>query len=89
MTVAGRLGNAELENLSDLFPKIGAAAAAGMSIEQALAFTESLSKVELQPDRLGTLAESTLRVFSNKQYRDQVSKTTGISFFNKDARATP
>lgn len=85
MTVAGRLGNAELENLSDLFPKIGgAAAAAGMSIEQALAFTESLSKVELQPDRLGTLAESTLRVFSNKQYRDQVSKTTGINFFNKD-----
>lgn len=85
MTVAGRLGNAELENLSDLFPKIGgAAAAAGMSIEQALAFTESLSKVELQSDRLGTLAESTLRVFSNKQYRDQVSKTTGINFFNKD-----
>ena len=85
MTVAGRLGNAELENLSDLFPKIGgAAAAAGMSIEQALAFTESLSKVELQPDRLGTLAESTLRVFSNKQYRDQVSKVTGIDFFNKD-----
>lgn len=85
MTVAGRLGNAELENLSDLFPKIGgAAAAAGMSIEQALAFTESLSKVELQPDRLGTLAESTLRVFSNKQYRDQVTKTTGINFYNKD-----
>lgn len=85
MTVAGRLGNAELENLSDLFPKIGgAAAAAGMSIEQALAFTESLSKVELQPERLGTLAESTLRVFSNKQYRDQVTKTTGIKFFNKD-----
>ncbi|WP_095157189.1 phage tail tape measure protein [Pseudomonas sp. Irchel 3E13] len=85
MTVAGRLGNAELENLSDLFPKIGgAAAAAGMSIEQALAFTESLSKVELQPDRLGTLAESTLRVFSNKEYRDQITKTTGIQFFNKD-----
>lgn len=85
MTVAGRLGNAELENLSDLFPKIGgAAAAAGMSIEQALAFTESLSKVELQPERLGTLAESTLRVFSNRQYRDQVTKTTGVSFFNKD-----
>eukprot|EP01133_Synstelium_polycarpum_P012461 gene12461-14618_t len=85
MTVAGRLGNAELENLSDLFPKIGgAAASAGMSIEQALAFTESLSKVELQPDRLGTLAESTLRVFSNKQYREQVAKQTGVKFFNKD-----
>lgn len=71
MTVAGRLGNAELENLADLFPKIGgAAAAAGMSMAQALAFTETLSTVEMQPDRLGTLAESTLRVFSTKQYRD-------------------
>ncbi|WP_256557713.1 phage tail tape measure protein [Pseudomonas sp. AP42] len=85
MTVAGRLGNAELENLSGLFPKIGgAAAAAGMSIEQALAFTESLSKVELQPERLGTLAESTLRVFSTKEYREQVTKQTGVKFFNKD-----
>ena len=84
MTVAGRLGNAELENLSDLFPKIGGvASAAGMSIEQALAFTEALSKVELQPDRLGTLAESTLRVFSNKQYRDQITKASGVQFFNK------
>lgn len=85
MTVAGRLGNAELENLADLFPKIGgAAAAAGMSMAQALAFTETLSTVEMQPDRLGTLAESTLRVFSTKQYRDQVTKTSGVKFFNKD-----
>lgn len=85
MTVAGRLGNAELENLADLFPKIGgAAAAAGMSMAQALAFTETLSTVEMQPDRLGTLAESTLRVFSIKQYRDQVTKTSGVKFFNKD-----
>jgi len=85
MTVAGRLGNAELENLADLFPKIGgAAAAAGMSMAQALAFTETLSTVEMQPDRLGTLAESTLRVFSTKQYRDQVTKTSGVTFFNRD-----
>jgi hypothetical protein len=85
MTVAGRLGNAELENLADLFPKIGgAASAAGMSMAQALAFTETLSTVEMQPDRLGTLAESTLRVFSTKQYRDQVQKTSGVSFFNKN-----
>src|SRR5450830_1463809 len=76
MTVAGRLGNAELENLADIFPKIGgAAAAAGMSMAQALAFTETLSTVEMQPDRLGTLAESTLRVFSTKQYRDQITKS--------------
>lgn len=85
MTVAGRLGSAELENLASLFPKLGGAAtAAGMSLSQALAFTESLSKVEKQPERLGTLAESTLRVFGNKQYRDQVTKTTGVKFFNKD-----
>ncbi|SFH12910.1 phage tail tape measure protein [Pseudomonas sp. NFACC45] len=85
MTVAGRLGTAELEHLSDLFPKIGGvASAAGMSIEQALAFTEALSKVEQQPDRLGTLAESTLRVFSNKQYRDQITNSSGVGFFNKD-----
>lgn len=85
MTVAGRLGNAELENLADIFPKIGgAAAAAGMSMAQALAFTETLSTVEMQPDRLGTLAESTLRVFSTKQYRDQVTKTSGVKFFNGD-----
>lgn len=85
MTVAGRLGNAELENLADLFPKIGgAASAAGMSLSQALAFTEALSLVEQQPDRLGTLAESTLRIFSNKQYRDQITKTSGVGFFNKD-----
>lgn len=85
MTVAGRLGSAELEDLANLFPKIGSAAtAAGMSLSQTLAFTESLSKVEKQPERLGTLAESTLRVFGNKQYRDQIIKTTGVNFFNKD-----
>ncbi|MCB2256617.1 phage tail tape measure protein [Pseudomonas chlororaphis] len=85
MTVAGRLGNAELENLADLFPKLGgAASAAGMSLSQALAFTETLSTVEMQPDRLGTLAESTLRIFTNKQYRDQITKSSGVGFFNKD-----
>jgi hypothetical protein len=85
MTVAGRLGRAELENLSDIFPKIGAnAQAAGMSLEQSLAFVETLSAMEGAPDRLGTLAESTLRMFTNPQYRDQITKTTGISFYNKD-----
>lgn len=84
MTVAGRLGNAELENLADLFPKIGQSAQrAGMSISQALAFTETLSTVEMQPDRLGTLADSTLRVFGVKAYQEQVTKSTGVQFFDK------
>lgn len=84
MTVAGRLGNAELENLADLFPKIGQSAQrAGMSISQALAFTETLSTVEMQPERLGTLADSTLRVFGIKAYQEQVTKATGVQFFDK------
>lgn len=84
MTVAGRLGNAELENLADLFPKIGQSAQrAGMSMAQALAFTETLSTVEMQPERLGTLADSTLRVFGVKAYQEQVTKATGVQFFDK------
>lgn len=85
MTVAGRLGNAELENLADIFPKIGnSAKAAGMSMSQSLAFVETLSTVEMQSDRLGTLADSTLRMFGNKQYREQVTKVSGVQFFNGD-----
>ncbi|MCY1395682.1 Phage-related minor tail protein [compost metagenome] len=85
MTVAGRLGNAELENLADIFPKVGSAAtSAGMNLAQTLAFVETLSTVELQPERLGTLAESSLRVFSVQQYREQVTKASGVKFYNQD-----
>lgn len=85
MTVAGRLGNAELENLSSIFPKIGQdAKSAGMSMAQALSFVETLSLIELEPDRLGTLAQSTLRMFNNGSYRKEVTKATGVEFFNKD-----
>lgn len=85
MTVAGRLGNAELENLSSIFPKIGQdAKSAGMSMDQALSFVETLSLIELEPDRLGTLAQSTLRAFNNGNYRKEVTKATGVEFFNKD-----
>lgn len=85
MIVAGRLGNAELENLSSIFPKIGQdAKSAGMSMAQALSFVETLSLIELEPDRLGTLAQSTLRAFNNGAYRKSVTKNTGVEFFNKD-----
>lgn len=83
MIVAGRLGNAELENLSSIFPKIGSRASQiGMPFEQTLAFAETLSNVELDPARLGTLAESTLRLFGNRKYAVQVSKATGVRFFD-------
>ncbi|PLP96007.1 phage tail protein [Pseudomonas sp. FFUP_PS_473] len=85
MIVAGRLGNAELENLSSIFPKVGQdAKSAGMSMAQSLAFVETLSLIELEPDRLGTLAQSTLRAFNNGTYRESVTKNTGVEFFNKD-----
>jgi hypothetical protein len=85
MIVAGRLGNAELENLSSIFPKVGQdAKSAGMSMAQSLSFVETLSLIELEPDRLGTLAQSTLRAFNNGTYRKSVTKNTGVDFFNKD-----
>jgi TP901 family phage tail tape measure protein len=88
MTVAGRLGNAELEGLSDVFARIGVnAKAAGMNFDQTLAFTETLSLVERAPERLATLADSTLRLFTNANYRKEATKATGVQFFNKDKSA--
>jgi hypothetical protein len=84
MIVAGRLGNAELENLSSIFPKVGQdAKRSGMTMAQSLSFVETLSLIELEPDRLGTLAQSTLRAFTNDSYRKDVTKNTGVSFFDK------
>ncbi|HAQ87437.1 MAG TPA: phage tail tape measure protein [Pseudomonas sp.] len=83
--VAGRLGSAELNNLSSIFPKIGASAkAAGLDLSQSLALTETLSAFEPNADRLGTLTESTLRVFTNDNYRKAAEKAAGVKFFNAD-----
>lgn len=83
MTVAGRKGNAELENLSDIFARVGVnASSAGMGFEKSLAFIEVLSLVERQPERLATLADSTLRLFNNANYRKEAEKATGVKFFD-------
>lgn len=83
MTVAGRKGNAELENLSDIFARVGVNAAnAGMGFDKTLAFIETLSLVERQPERLATLADSTLRLFNNQNYRKEAEKATGVKFFD-------
>lgn len=88
MTVAGRQGNAELNKISDIFSRIGQnSKAAGMNFAQTLAFAESLSQVEMDPSRLGTLTDSTLRVFTNLRYMAEAQKGTGIKFFDaNDAR---
>lgn len=88
MTVAGRLGNAELENLADIFARVGVnAVSAGMDFEPTLAFIEGLSLVEKNAERLATLADSTLRVFTNLNYMKEAQKATGVKFFDaKGAR---
>lgn len=83
MTVAGRQGNAELQNLSDIFARVGVnASSAGMGFEQTLGFIETLSLVERQPERLATLADSTLRLFTNLKYMKDAAKATGVKFFD-------
>jgi len=83
MTVAGRLGNAELEDLSGIFARLGVnAASAGMKFDTTLAFVEGLSIIERQPERLANLADSTLRVFTNMRYMAAAQRATGIRFFD-------
>lgn len=91
MVVAGRAGYAELENLSNIFARVGGnAKAANMGFEQTLAVVEALSLVEPNAERLATLTDSTLRIFTNAKYRDEAQKATGVSFFDgQGARRDP
>lgn len=85
MYAAGKLGNAELEDLADIFARVGNnAKTAGLSFQGSLAFIERMSLVEKQPERLATLVDSTLRLFTNKNYQDEAARVTGVSFYNKD-----
>lgn len=84
MTLAGRKGNAELENLADIFARVGVnAAAGGMGFEQTLAFIEGLSLLERAPERLATLADSTLRLFTNYKYLKEAAEAVGVRFFDQ------
>lgn len=83
MVVAGRLGNAELENLPDIFARVGGRAKeANFTLDQTLALTEALSQSEPQADRLATLVDSTLRIFTNAKYMQDAEKATGVKFFD-------
>ncbi len=83
MTVAGRLGNAELEDLSGIFADIGKnAKTAGLEFAGTLGFVEQLSLIEKNPARLSTLARSTLRLFTNGRYQKMAHEATGVDFFN-------
>ncbi len=85
MVVAGRLGNAELEDLSSIFGRIGVnAKASNLQFSETLGFVEQLSLIERKPERLATLADSTLRIFTNNKYKQQITKSLGIKFFDDD-----
>lgn len=84
MTVSGRLGNAELENLSNILPRVASGAQrAGMDFDKTLAFLQALSMVEKQPERLATLADSTLRLFTNMRYAKDAEKALGVRMFDQ------
>lgn len=86
MTAAGRLGNAELGTLSSTFSRVGVSAkAAGMSYDKTLAFIEALSLAEKNPERLGTLVTSSLRMFTDGKYMGKTQQGLGMRnlFFDK------
>ncbi|MDM4768670.1 phage tail tape measure protein [Solimonas sp. SE-A11] len=88
MTVAGRLGNAELEDLAGIFSSVGVnAKSANASFTETLGLIEQLSLIEKSPDRLATLANSTLRLFTTENYKKAAQKATGVSFWNADKSA--
>lgn len=85
MTVAGRLGKAELEDLSGIFARVGGnAKEANLSFDETLGLIEQLSQVQVDPARLATLVDSTLRLFTNNKYLEKAQEVTGVSFFDAD-----
>lgn len=90
MTVAGRAGVIELEDLSGVFASAaGNANKAKLSFDQTLAVIEGLATATTK-DRVGTLVDSTLRLFTNANYMKDAAKATGVKFFDKaGARRNP
>lgn len=82
MTVAGRAGVIEIEDLSGVFGSAAAAAtSAGLSFEKTLALIEGMGTATTK-DRVGTLVASTLRLFTNASYMKEAEKATGVKFFD-------
>jgi len=85
MTEAGRQGNAELEDLSSIFARVGVnAKSAGLGFADTLGLIEQLSLTEREPERLATLVDSTLRLFNNAKYMSAAQETTGVRFYNAE-----
>ncbi|MCD7099122.1 phage tail tape measure protein [Stenotrophomonas sp. MMGLT7] len=82
MTVAGRAGVIEIEDLAGVFGTAASnAKAAGLTFEQTLALFEGLGTATTK-ERVGTLVDSTLRLFTNANYMKEAQKATGVKFFD-------
>lgn len=85
MATAGNQASAELQDLAPLVARVGInARAGGFGYAQMLGFIEGLSKIEKNHERLGTLADSTLRLFTNAKYLKDAQQATGVKFFDTD-----
>ena len=83
MYKAGKKGNAELPDLPGLVSRAGFnAASAGINIDTFLAISEQMSQYERMPQRLATLMDSTMRIFTNYDYLQKAQKATGVQFFD-------
>ncbi|HVT35062.1 MAG TPA: phage tail tape measure protein [Nevskiaceae bacterium] len=83
MRAAGKAGNAEMEQMSDILPRVAPKAReAGMDFSKTLSFVEMFSQIVPEPEKLATLSESTLRLWSTFQYRARMEQLTGTKFFD-------
>lgn len=82
MVVAGRAGNVALENMPELFAKIGTQAqSANLGVGQTLSLVEALSQAEPDAGRLAQLTDSTLNAFTDTKQMRAAQKATGVRFF--------
>jgi len=85
MVVAAREGRANQENLATIMNQVGVQAAkAGLSLDQTLGLIETLSTIEKNPRRLGTLVAGTLMSFTDIPSIKQAQHALHFKFFNKD-----
>ena len=83
MANAASLGQLELEDLSSTFSRTAVNAnSAGFGIEQLLGMTEVMSYTEANPERLATLVDSTMRIFTNQKYLEGAQAATGVNFYD-------
>jgi TP901 family phage tail tape measure protein len=90
ITVSARLGNAEMDNMAQIFSVVGQRAAnVKMSDTQTLGLISALSRIERRPRQLTSIADSTLEFFNNLPMMAQAQSATGVQFFRNGTQRNP